>query len=444
MSFIAPAAGLVAWEWFSIFSPHLMVFGFARGQPFNELIAIATLGGWLLSRERKSFPTDALPWMMLLFCIWVTFNGLFVPIPDVAWHYWGLIMKIFVGTFLAFMLLTTKARIHAMIWTLVISVGYYGMRGGIYTLATLGNGHVIGPMGTMLGDNNSIALIEVMTIPLLYYLAKHTQHLLVRLGLIAGFILQILSVFGSYSRGGIIALCVVLLMFWLRVKNKITYAIAGIAVLGFATSIMPAAFWERMDTLHNVSADSSFEGRVQAWHVAYWYANAHFPFGAGFYSLQVPQLWHQFYPDSVQHAAHSIYFQVLGEHGYPGLAIYLVILFLALRNARFVMRRTRDNPELEWLNDLARMITAGLISYYVGGAALSLAYFDGFLMLIALTSTMREMAIRCTTPAANRTTTVQHIRARPTVPVTARTRQPLPQVLPNLRRGTAPFGESDL
>ena len=142
------------------------------------------------------------------------------------------------------MLLTTKARIHAMIWVLVISVGYYGVHGGMGTLMYFGNVRVAGPPGTMLGDNNNLALIEVMVVPLIYYLARHTENRFMRIGLWGAMVLQIVSVFGSYSRGAFVALSITLFAFWLRSKNKLVYAIIGGVVLAAALSVMPERFWD--------------------------------------------------------------------------------------------------------------------------------------------------------------------------------------------------------
>ena len=414
-SLIAPAAGLLLWEWCSIMSPQQLVYGFAYGLRFNAVIAATTLFGWLISRERKRFTPDALPWLMLAFFSWTTFNMLFAPFPEHSWPLWNRTMRAFVPVFLTFVLLTRKVRIHGMIWTIVISLGFYGVKGGLFTIVTLGGGHVLGPPSSQITDNNSLALSLVMELPLAYYLSQRTQHRLLRIGLQVAIVLQIISVFGSYSRGAFVAISIMLAVFWWRNKNKVFYAIIGTIIIAGALSVMPDAFWERMQTLHNVSADASFEGRVQAWRVAFMYANDHFPFGAGFEGTAVGAIFHHYIPDVVLHVAHSIYFEVLGDQGYPGLALYLLILACGLRNVRIVMRQTRNRPELAWAYDLANMIWISLITYYVGGAALSVAYFDGFLVLLALTSCLREItaSVRVSDVAKQRHDRVARIPAAP-------------------------------
>ena len=387
-SYISPAAGLLAWEWVSLMAPQRLVYGFGRGLYFAGVIAATTLLGWLMSRERKRFPSDALPWLLLLFFLWITFNLLFVPFPDRAWHYWNRYMRTFVEIFVAFTLLNKRTRIHAMVWVMAISVGFISIKGGMFTIVTGGRDHVLGPPGTPLADNNQLALAEVMVLPLLYYLSRHSQFRFIRIGLLAVMVLQSLAIFGSYSRGGMVAYSVMLFLFWLRARNKITYIIFGGLFVALGLSFMPAAFWDRMHTLSHASTTNSFESRFRSWKVAFYYARDNFPFGAGFYCPQLGAIYHRYFPDNAPFAAHSIYFQVLGEQGFPGFALYLSILLMGLRNCRVAMRLTRHVPELEWAHDLARMTWVGLIGFYVGGAALSLAYFNAFMMLLVITSSV--------------------------------------------------------
>ncbi len=394
-----PACGVLTWAWFSLLSPHQQVYGFAQGQPFGLAIAIATLGGWLMSRERKRWTPDAVPWLMLAFFAWITFNSFFAPFPDWSWPLWNRTLRIFVYVFLVFILITNKARIHALIWVSVVAIGYFGVKGGAFTLLKGGSYIVYGPPDTILADNNQLALAVVMTIPLVNYLRLHTKARWLRLGLALTFALQVLMVFGSYSRGAVIALGVMLAMFWWRSDRKVLYGIIALAVVAGALSVMPDSFYERMATIQNASQDSSFHGRVVAWRVATLYALEHFPFGAGFSAAQLPPIFNHYFPDEEAHAAHSIYFEVLGDHGFPALALYVLILVLGLRNTMIVARQTRGRAGLRWAYDLARMLQVSLISFYVGGAALSVAYFDDFLALLAVASTLRQLTRHTVTAA---------------------------------------------
>jgi putative inorganic carbon (hco3(-)) transporter len=393
------AAGVVCWVWFSIMSPHREIYGFAAGQPLNSVIAVATLIGWLSSREKKRWPGDAMPWLMLVWFAWMTLSSLFAPFPDWSWDYWNRIMRIMILVFLTFFVANTKSRIHGIIWAIIVALGFYGVKGGLYTLVTGGGGIVFGPPDSIIYDNNQLALAIVMSLPLANYLRMHTKMRLLQLGFALAICLEVVMVFGSHSRGGVLALGVTLFFFWLRTRRKLLYGFAAVVLIGTVLYLMPDSFWERMSTVNNLDEDASFQGRVMAWWVAFYVARDRFPFGGGFYGPQLAPIFNSYFPDANTHAAHSIYFQVLGEHGFIGLALYLPILLLALNNTRIIMRQTRGKPELLWAYDLGAMTQVSLIGFYVGGAALSVAYFDGFLLLIALMSTLRALTAPKPVPA---------------------------------------------
>lgn len=384
-------AGVICWAWFSMMSPHRQVYSFAQGQPLNSIIAVATLLGWLCSQDRKRWTPDAMPWLMLAWFAWMTFNSVFAPFQEWSWGYWDRTMRIMVLVFLVFFIANTKARIHGLIWVIVVSLGFYGVKGGLFTIVHGGGGVVYGPPDSIIFDNNQLALAIVMSLPLVNYLRMHTKLRLLQSGLALAICFEVLEVFGSKSRGGVLALGAALFLFWLRMRRKVLYGTAAVALVGAVLYFMPASFWERMSTVNNLTEDASFHGRLVAWQVALRVAIDRFPFGAGFYAPQLGPIFHSYFPDETSHAAHSIYFQVLGEHGFIGLGLYLLILLFALNNTRIIRRQTRAQPELLWAYDLATMIQVALVGFYIGGAALSVAYFDGFLILIALTSTLREL-----------------------------------------------------
>lgn len=389
LCFRYPAVGLICWAWFSLMAPHRLVYGFAYGQQFNFVVAALTIAGWLLLDNRKRWTPDLAPKLLLLFILWCTLTTAYAPFQDLSWFRWEQIVRSWAVAFLAFCVLNTKVRIHAFVWIMVISLGFYGVKGGLFTISSGGGFAVFGPPTTMIADNNNLALAIVMTLPLLNYLRLHTKARALQLGLAAAMFLEILTALGSQSRGAAIALLAVLGMFWTTTRRKLLYGFAGIFLVIGALSLMPSTYFDRLHTIENVDADNSFMGRVTAWRVAMNVAADFFPLGAGFDGPV--QLFHRYYPDRQALVAHSIYFQLLGEQGYVGLFLYALMLFVAFRNCALVLRATRGNMQAAWAYDLANMMRIGLIGFCVGGGALSMAYFDGFIMLIALSSTLREL-----------------------------------------------------
>ena len=219
----SPFTGVLLWTWVALQSPHQEVWGFSRSLPLNFVIAIVTICVWLLSRERKLPPSQFMIWVIVLFLAWITFNSFFAFLPDWSWHYWNLTWKIFALGLLVATLATNRVRITAIIWVVVVSLFYYGVKGGAFTLMTGGIYRVYGPPSSIIGDNNQLALALLMSLPLANYLRTQTANRYVSWVLLAGMALTLVSVIGSYSRGAIIALGALAIFGWLRSRRKILY-----------------------------------------------------------------------------------------------------------------------------------------------------------------------------------------------------------------------------
>ena len=115
-------------------------------------------------------------------------------------------------------------------------------------------------------------------------------------------------------------------------------------------------------------------GRINAWWMA-WNLAVDRPFGGG-YDIYWPAIFARYAPNPNVHAAHSIYFQVLGEHGFVGLGLFLLLWIMAWRTAGYLRRTGPLLPATQWTADLGAMTQASLAGYAVGGAFLSLSYWD--------------------------------------------------------------------
>jgi putative inorganic carbon (HCO3(-)) transporter len=86
-------------------------------------------------------------------------------------------------------------------------------------------------------------------------------------------------------------------------------------------------------------------------------------------------------------AAHSIYFMVLGEHGFVGLFLFLLLWLFVWQSAGRLRIQGKKLPQTQWLSHLGGMCQVSLAGYAVGGAFLSLSYYDlpyNILILIVL------------------------------------------------------------
>ena len=390
----APYVGLMLWVLFSIMNPHQMTWSVSLVQ-WNLIIVIVTAGAWLLSSERKLPPGGITTVLVFLLLVWVTINTFFSFDPSFSWVIWNRTWKIIIMAVIASTLTMSMVRFHALMWVITLSLAYYGVKGGIFTVLSGSGGgqHILGPPNSMIGDNNTLAGALVMLLPIMNYLRVHSASRAMRITINVTIIIIVISILGSYSRGGYIGLAVVSLAFWLRAKNKIIYPILAIIVLLPILHFMPESFYRRAASIQEYSTDGSLQSRFDSWWVAYRYAMDHFPFGAGFYGIALRGVWAQYMGGMpfVPFAAHSIYFQVLGEQGVMGLVLYLLIIASTFLNLQKVRRNTKDTPYFTWAYDLAGMIQLSLLAFCVCGAALPLDFFDLFFLWAMLSAGLREM-----------------------------------------------------
>ena len=387
-----PFAGILMWTWFSLMNPHQETYGIAQGLPFNAAIALVTIAAWLISKESKRWTADLTPKLMVIFIAWAILNSFFAVQPDFSWQFCDRTIKIFALAMMMLFLARSRTRIHASIWMIVLSLSYYGVKGAIFVVITGGNYIVFGPPATQISDNNQLAVALVMCLPLLNYLRLQSRLRSVQLVLIVVIVADVISVLGTKSRGGFIAIVAEGFVFWLSARHKVRYAVAVACIGALALSLMPASYFERLDTMQNLQNDASFQGRVTAWSVAFNFALDHFPLGAGFAGASLSSVYNHYFPNEPPHAAHSIYFEVLGDLGFVGLTLYLGLMATALYTSWRVIKASRGRPELGWAYELAKAIQVSLAAFYVGGAGLSMAYYDIPIVLLSLLSCMRALA----------------------------------------------------
>ncbi len=378
-----PHIGVYLWTWLSLMNPHRLTWGMAFTFPFAQVIGIGTLIGMLFSKEPKRMVWSREVVLVLVFVIWMCLTTLFAFNRDSAFEYLIRVIKIEVFFLVTILLMTDRKKIDVLIWVSILSLGYYGVKGGLFTILSGGSSRVYGPADSFIGENNALALALTMTVPLMVYLLLQETRKWWRLGLGGAIFLCAISIVGSQSRGALLGVLAMGGFLWLKSRRK---AMIGIVVLLAAVAIlvlMPESWWQRMGTINNYSEDSSALGRINAWWTAWNVATSNL-FGGGF-KMFTRETFLAYAPNPLDsHDAHSIYFQVLGEHGFVGLFLFLMILGLSWLRCGEIIKLSRRDPDLKWAADLAAMLQVSLIGYMVSGAFLGLAYYDYYYHLIAI------------------------------------------------------------
>src|SRR6266496_4095655 len=398
-----PWLGILAWYWIGLMNAHRLTWSFAYTMPFAMLIGGATLLGAIAAKDRRPIPWNRELILMAALLVYFTVTTFFAWAPTYAWLQWEKVAKIIFMTFVATMFIYGKTRIRALLLVVVASIGFYGFKGGIWSIIRGGAERVQGPENSFIDGNTFLGLALNMVIPVLVALARDESRRWLRQLLYLTAALSVIASIFTYSRGAWVGLAVVvpLVLLQLRTRPRIFVAIALVVGAVFASAILPDQVFKRADTLANYQEDGSANERFMAWTV-HWNVAKDSPLvGAGFdfenadngrWLEYGSEEYMKFFTSLDSAAAHSIYFQILGQHGFVAFFIYL--LLLASVHLTFLRLRAtaRQNPDTAWISTYATGILIGLVGYVVSGAFLSSAYFDLAWLYFALTAVLSREA----------------------------------------------------
>lgn len=418
MALVNGFVAFLLWVYTNLLAPHVYLYGFMEKFRYAFVFAALALGALALGRlkDRGRFLVDKSTVLLMLFIGHAIVSSILAwntnPMVDFRLEYFikGMALALAAPFFL-----NSRWRIHLTVLIVVAGLGFHGIVDGL-KMITSGGAHIIyGVPRSTLSDNNLYALGMVMLLPLTLYMAKYSVHHWVRWGFLATFGLCVLTVLGSNSRGGFLALAILGVWYWLTSPRKLLstvfVAIVAMGVVQFA----PDRWFDRIETIKEADQDSSFLGRVAAWKVSINIANDNPFFGAGFDATQVGPIWEQYKyaPNLIDisipkemtfKAAHSNVFQVMGDLGYLGLFI-----FLALVGSAFVTRwqikalARRSSQDTTWAVDLATAINLSLVAFMAGGAGVSLAYFELAHLEIVMLCVIRRLLAEQQNAQATRT-----------------------------------------
>lgn len=399
--------GYLLWCWTGLIALNEYLYGFMVPVPYVQVFALITLASWMWLKdpEKKPFQANRTTTIFLIFLT----HGLLCALlayPDLFfnWEIFGNLAKTILFCVLMPLLVTSRFRLHALVLVVVFATAFHGVLDGLKFLASGGAHNARGL--AKFGDNNQLALVLLLIIPMLYYLYQYSASRLVRLGFIVGILLTVLAIVATASRGGLIGLGALALWLILKSRRKflgiLLVTICGILVVQLA----PESWTARMQTIKAADEDSSFMGRVVAWKVSSAIAVANPIFGGGFRVIQSHQVWNQFkssegllgFVDTPVLsrsgvAAHSIWFEVMADLGFVGFFIFIALIINAFRT-RWEIRQLvdRGGTSFQWAADLADLLGATLFVYLVSGSALSAAYFEMlYIVMMMLEVTKQQL-----------------------------------------------------
>ena len=175
VSFLRPYLGLLMWAWLTYMNPQRLTWSFAYDFRFNYFIALATIMGILFNpRIRMRIPLSSTSIFLFLFIGWTSMSTVYaLNFGPASWE-WNRFMKIQAMVLTTFIVVHNRRELQTLILIIALSFGFYGFKGGFFTIVTGGNFRVLGPASSFFRDNNTFALALIKVVPLISYLQMQT------------------------------------------------------------------------------------------------------------------------------------------------------------------------------------------------------------------------------------------------------------------------------
>jgi probable O-glycosylation ligase (exosortase A-associated) len=403
--FAAPFGLGLGYVWVDVFQPQNVVYSILSEIPVSQVMGVAAIGGYLLLDRRAPPSIGLVTILTVLMLMWITYTTYNAPVaPQFAVQKYGWASKTVMFSLFMPALFRSRVQIEAFLHIYVFSLGVQFLPFAIKTLISGGAygvslGVVAGNSGLSEGSTLSTACLIASLMCL--YLARHQiilpQWRSVSLGFVALFVLCIVAGLGTYERTALVGAGVVLAGLWLISDRKLLYAMvaAGALALFLAYLVSANTDWsQRMLTITDPHEGSTF-GRILVWRWTLDFVRDH-PFGGGFYAYMVDTITMPASPDLPDglvikaKAFHSIYFEMLGENGWPGLFLFLGLLLASAWTFLRVRRTSKRLPGMQWCADMAFMGLMWLAVVAVCGLFISIAFLPQMYYAFALAAMLRQ------------------------------------------------------
>lgn len=407
MGFKRPFLLVAVYAYIDIVSPQRLSYFLLNSIPISFIAFGAMVGAWLVMDDKKDCRFSARQGLMLVLLAWCGYTTMTADFPVEALTKWNWVWKaIIAGVFLP-LVLRTRLRIEAMTVFMILCASTIIINGGLKT-ALSGGGY--GVLNLMV-DNNSglyegsiISCVAISLIPLILWLAKHgtifPPDWKVKAFCYCLCLACLLMPIGTEARTGLVCIVILAGLMLMRSPRRFVYGPLMLFAALVSIPFLPASFTQRMQTIENHQGDESASTRVAVWMWTLDYVKDH-PGGGGFDNYlqnSFTYVARSVVTDSggsrletrivtdKGRAYHSAYFELLGEQGYFGFAVWALIHLICFIRTESIRRfyRKRDGPQEAWISPFALALQQGHIIYMIGSLFVGIAYQPFIFMMLAL------------------------------------------------------------
>ena len=413
LSTSAPFVATLGYVWVDTFRPQDVAYIVLNQIPDAMIMGIIAFGGYLAMDRRDPPRLSTETVLQICLVIWVNLTMIWAQAPDAAWTKWDWAVKTLAFSAFIPLVIRSRVQIEAFAQTYVFSLAANFVPFGLKTLIS-GGGY-----GTNLGlaqgnsglaEGGLLSTVCLMAVPLAIYLGRHSllipRNKLMTLAYWGVAALAVVTAIGTYERSALVGLVVLGAYMWIRTKHKFAMGLVGVVVAVMLIYTTGAAWNARVSTIGNFEQENSAYTRILVWKWTLEFTATH-PLGGGFMTnvinhVEVPG--HDGAGPTIEfgRAFHSIYFEMLGEQGYPGLAMFLSITGIAFMRLRRLAKKARAYPELEWIAAMSDALQSGLAVFMASGAFVGIAFQPMYWYFIAMSISLNAYMWR-----------VEHLELKP-------------------------------
>jgi len=403
IGFQRPYAFALLYIWLDFFRPQLIAPKGFEGTSVTIVVGILAVVG-LIANAPSRFKKPSLDFILLmLLAIWITLTSFSAVVQSEVWLKWdwafkGLMFAALLGQFTAkredfeaAILVMIAASLHQILSFTIKTV----LGGGGYGI-DLG---VLGDQTTGMGESSTLAVYCASVLPIVVAFSRHSLIFPASRfrywGSRALMVACLITPIGTYARTALLSLTISIA--GLSIRRP-----AGFVVLAFAAIISVLAYpiiaetqWgQRMETTFAYQKNSSAMGRVAVWDWTIDFIKAN-PLGGGFFIDQTNQIVINVDSDGDSEggqqivrgkAFHSIYFEVLGEQGYPGFVLYFGIVLLSVSRLCRVWFGSRKIPNVRWEREMAYGFLVAWAALLVGAGFVGIAWLPLMFLMMAFSN----------------------------------------------------------
>lgn len=396
-----PFVFTLGYVWVDTFKPQYVAYFLLNQIPVAMIMGAAAIGSYLLMDRRQPPRMNTIWLLQIAMTIWCTITMAWAVAPEYAWVKWDWATKTLLFSCFLPLVIRSKVHIEAFLLTYLLSLAANIIPFGAKTIIGGGGyGKNFGLVGgnSGLAEGGLLSTACIMVIPLALHFARHNDLLpqirfrhLPFWGIAA---LALATAVGTHQRSALIGMAAMGVFLALGSRHKLLYMALGTIVAGILAVATTDQWADRISSIGEYQTESSAMTRILVWKWTLGFVKAN-PLGGGFHSYVINQI--VFPPDAYNpggyiqngRAFHSIYFEVLGEQGWPGIVIFLMTSALTMWTLFRITRRTAKIPELQWCSSLAVALQAGLIAFLTAGAFVGIAFQPMFWYFVAATISLR-------------------------------------------------------